>query len=111
MQVADAELGALDVDRQIHLAAPRKVLDIAVPAVLWAARNGPGTFLSDLFLDIIGAASGVHAGRQRREGNVAVHVGASRDQLSLTLVPCLEDLLRWCAAKNAPVWSAMWIKF
>lgn len=33
MQVADAELGAGDVDGEVHLAAPAEIFDIAVPPV------------------------------------------------------------------------------
>ena len=59
MQIADAELGPLDMDWQIRLASPAQVFDIAVPAMLGPAWDGPSALLADLRLDIVRSASGV----------------------------------------------------
>lgn len=42
VQVADGELGALDVHGQVDLAAAREVLDVAVAAMFGAAGDGAG---------------------------------------------------------------------
>ena len=60
MQVANAEFGALDVDRQIGLAASAEVLDIAVPAMLGAAGDGSSALLPDLFADLVRGTACVH---------------------------------------------------
>ena len=92
MQIADAELGSLDMDWQIRLAPPAQVFDIAVPAMLGPARDGPSAFFPDLRLDIVRSASGMDVLRFRRLGDDKARVGIGTDELAFTAVPFGEDL-------------------
>ena len=92
MQIADAELSPLDMDWQIRLAPPAQVFDIAVPAMLGPARDGPGTLFPDLGLDIVRSASGVDVLRFRRLGDDKARVGIGTDELAFTAVPLGKDL-------------------
>lgn len=92
MQVSDAELGARDVDGEVHLAAAREVLDVAVAAVFGAAGHRAGAFAADLVLDLVGCTAGVDVLRLWGEGDVAAGVFAERgDELGFTAVPFCED--------------------
>jgi hypothetical protein len=59
VQVADGELGPLDVHRQIHFGPAREVLDVAVAAVLGPAGDGARAFEADLFREGWGGLAGV----------------------------------------------------
>lgn len=98
MQISNGELGAGDVDWQVDLAAAREVLDIAVSAMLWTTRNRTSSLFADLLFDASIAGTCVNVDRLWWLCDVSVHVGTSGDQLSFTLVPCLEDFLAGSAA-------------
>lgn len=98
VQIADRELGTLDMDREVHLAAAREVLDVAVAAVLRAAGDGAGTLLADFLFDVVACGTGVHVLGLGRHRHVAVHVRACFDQTGFALVPGLEDFGRGRAA-------------
>lgn len=51
MEIANAEFGAFDVNWEIDLGAPGKVLDIAVSAVFRTAWDRAGTFTPDFLFD------------------------------------------------------------
>jgi hypothetical protein len=101
MQVSDAELAALDMHRQIDLAASAQILDIAVTAMLWPARNGSSSFLADLLFDIVASRADMHASRLWRVRNDAIHVGAGGNELALALVPRGKNFGRGCAAEDS----------
>lgn len=98
MQVADAELGALDVHWQVDLGAAGQVLDVTVAAVLGTSWDCASAFFSDLFLDLVGCATGVDVDGLRWLSDVPVHVRAFLNQLALTPVPLGEDFGGWSAA-------------
>lgn len=102
MQISDRELCAFDVDGQVDLAATRQILDVAVPAMLRAARDRPGTFFPDLGLRLLVGGTGVDVLWLRWLGD---HAGerSGRDQLGLPLVPLGEDLGRWSTAEDSRV--------
>ncbi len=102
MQVADAELGALDVHRQVHFAAAAQVFDVAVAAVLGPAGNCPGSLLPDLFLDVATRGPGVHVLRLGWFGDDRVEL-VFADQLPFTLVPGREHFGRGRAAHDTGV--------
>lgn len=92
MQVPDAELGALDVDGEVHLAAAREVLDVAVAAVFRAAGHRACAFSADLVLDLFGRAAGVDVLGLWGEGDLAAGVLAEGgDKLGFAAVPFCED--------------------
>lgn len=92
MQVPDAEFRALDVDGQVHFAAAREVLDVAVAAVLGAAGHGAGAFAADLVFDLLGGAAGVDVLRLGGEGDLPAGVVAEGgDELGFAAVPFCED--------------------
>jgi hypothetical protein len=98
MQIPDRELGPLDMHRQVNLAAARQVLDVAVAAVLRAARDRAGALVADFRLDVVVRGAGVYVLGLRRLGDVAVHVRARFDQAAFALVPGCEDFRRGRAA-------------
>ncbi len=49
MQVSYTELGTIDMDRKEYFATTTQILDITVATMLWAARNRPCPFLTNLF--------------------------------------------------------------
>ena len=100
VQVSDAELGAFDMDGQVHLAPSTQVLDVAVTAVLRPPRDGPRSLLADLGLDLVGRAAGVHVLWLGRLGDDALE-GRGADEFGFALVPRLEDFLRRGAAEDA----------
>lgn len=102
MQVSHGELRPLDVHRQIHFAAARQVLDVAVPAVLRTAGDRSSAFLADAGLHLIVGRAGVHALRLRRLRH-DTRERRGRDQLSFALVPFRQDLRGWSAPQDARV--------
>jgi len=74
VQITNAELGAGNVHRKVDFTAPGQVLDVAVTAVFWTARNSAGTFLANLFFDVAGRTASVYVDGLRRKGNVAVEM-------------------------------------
>lgn len=108
VQVADAELGALDVHGQVDLAAAAQVLDVAVAAVLGPAGDGASALAPDLVLDVARRAPGVDVLRLRRLGDDGVELVLA-DQLGFALVPGREHFGRRCAAHDTRVneaWEA-----
>ena len=105
VQVADAELGPLDVHRQVDLAAAAKVLDVAVAAVLGASRDGARAFAADFGFDVAGAAAGVHVLRLGGLGDDFVEVlgFVGIDQLAFAAVPSGQDFGRGRAAEDSGV--------
>lgn len=100
MEVSDAELGALDVHRQVDLASSGKILDVAISAVFRAARDRSGAFLADFFFDRVFCAAGMDVDGLRWLGNYSVHsIGGY--QFSFTSVPFREHLRRGCAAQDS----------
>ena len=102
MQIADAELGALDQHGQVDFAPSRQILDIAVAAVLGAARDGASAVAADLLRECLIGAAAVDVGRVRGLGHDTVE-RASRDQFLFPLVPCCQHFMRRRAAQDARV--------
>ena len=86
MEVADAELGAGDVDGEEDPAAAAQVLDVAVAAVLRAAGDGPRALLADLVLQLARGGAGVDVLRLRWLGDDALELGRA-DELGFATVP------------------------
>lgn len=103
VQVADAELGARDVDREVDLGAAREVLDVAVPTVFRPPGDRPRALLAD-FLEHVrgGRGAGVDVLGLGRLGDDAVE-GVGGDELAFALVPEGEDVGRGGAAEDAGV--------
>jgi hypothetical protein len=98
MQITDRELCTFHMHRQVHLAAAREILDIAVATMFWATRHSARAFFTDFLFDVCVGTTGVHALGLGRQGDVAVHVRAGFDQAGFALVPDLKDFGRRGAA-------------
>lgn len=90
VEVADAELGAGDVDGEEDSAATAQVLDVAVAAVLRAAGDGPRALFADLLLQLAGGGAGMDVLRLRRLGDDALELGRA-DELGFATVPLGQD--------------------
>ena len=103
VQVADAELGSLDMNGKVDLAAAAEVLDIAVSAMLGAAGDGSRAFLADFVFYVAGAAASVHVLRLGGLGDDFMEIlrGVGADELAFAAVPFGEDFSRWGAAQDA----------
>jgi len=103
MQVAHAELRALDVDRQVHLTAPGEVLDIAIPAVFRPAGDRSRALLADFLKEVRGGrGAGVDVFGLGGLGDDAVE-GVCGDELAFALVPESEDVGGRGTAEDAGV--------
>jgi hypothetical protein len=102
VEISDAEFGAFDMHWQVDFTASGEVLDVAIAAVLWSTRDRPGALLSDLLLDVVKCAAGMHIDGLWWLGNNAVH-GVGRDEFSFSSVPFGEYFGGWCTAQNARV--------
>jgi hypothetical protein len=102
MQVTNRELRSVNMHRQIHLATPAEVLDIAVSTVLRTARDSPRTLAADLGLGLLIRTTGVNIDRLRWVGDFAVQL-VRFDQIALTLVPRRQDLGGGCTAQDTGV--------
>ena len=71
VQIADAELCAWDVDRELGLAPPTEGLDVAISAVLRATGNSSSALFADFGLDVVGCTACMHILRLRRLGDDA----------------------------------------
>jgi len=103
VQVADGELGALDVDGEVDFAASAQILDVAVASMLWPARYSPSTFLANLLLDIIACCTGVDVLRKWRKRDGFVEVRVLGDEGAFAVIPGLEDFGGGRAAEDARV--------
>lgn len=86
MEVADAELGPGDVDREEDFAAAAQVLDVAVAAMLGTAGDGSRAFFADFFFELAGCGAGVDVLGLRRLGDDALEFGGA-DEVGFTAVP------------------------
>jgi hypothetical protein len=102
VKIADAKLGARDVNRQENLAASAQVLDIAVAAVLRSPGDGASPLSTDAGGRVRIRAAGVAALSQRRQRHVAVQT-VGRDELALAPVPLGQHRRRRRASKDARV--------
>lgn len=100
VQVADAELGARDVDGEEDFAAPAQVLDVAVAAVLWAAGDGPRALLADFVLQLAGCGARVDVLRLGWLGDDALEFGCA-DEVGFAAVPLGEDFGRRSTTEDA----------
>ena len=99
MQISNTELRSLDMHRQIYFTAPRQILDIAVAAMFWSARNSSCTLFANLGLDLFTGRTGMHGLRLGRLRDNAGQRGGG-NQFCFTFVPLGEDLGGGCAAQN-----------
>ena len=83
--------------REESAAASREVLDVAVPAMLWASWNSAGPLFANFLFDFGRGEAGVDVMRLRRLRDDALEVSGA-DQLGLTFVPGRQDLSAGCAA-------------
>ena len=86
MEVADAELGAGDVDGEEDLAAAAEVLDVAVAAVLGAAGDSARALLADFVFQVAGCGARVDVLGLGRLGDDAVE-GGGADEVGFAAVP------------------------
>ena len=100
VQVAHAELGALDVHGQVHFAAARQVLDVAVAAVFGTAGDGARALFANLGLCLLVRGAGVHALWFGGLGDDAFE-SRGGDKFGFAPVPFCEDLRGWRAAEDA----------
>ena len=86
VQIANAELGTLDVNGQIYFASSAQVLDVAVAAVLGPAGDRARALLADLFFERARRGAGVHVLRLRGLGDDAFELGRA-DEVGFAPVP------------------------
>jgi len=106
MQIPHTKLRALHMDRQIHLAPPRQILNVAIPAMLRPPGHRPRALAPDLGgqLPVLGQVPRVAALRQGRERDVAAGLQARvGGELALAAVPFREDGRGRRAAEDARV--------
>ena len=90
------------MNRQIHLAAPREVLDVTIPAVLRAAGDGARAFLADFFFDGVRGGAGMYGLGFGWLGDDALE-GGGGDKFGFAGVPFGEDGGAGGAAEDARV--------
>ena len=103
VQVADRELPALDMHWQVYFGSAGKILDVAIPTMLWSAWNGPRSLFANFLLDVVATVAYVHGLGLGGEGDHTAHVFALTDKLGLALVPRLQHFVGGCAPENARV--------
>lgn len=86
MEIAHAEFGALDVHGKEDFASSTEILDVAIPAVLGAARDGSSAFFADFGFDIAACATSVHVVGLGGLGDNAVKL-VGLDELAFAAVP------------------------
>jgi hypothetical protein len=91
------------MNREVDLAPPGEILDIAITAVFRAAGDGTSALPSDLVLEGALGAAGVNVDGLGRLGDNAVHSATGGDKLAFAPVPFGEDFGRGCAAQDARV--------
>lgn len=100
VEVADAELGARDVDGEEDFAAPAQVFDVAVAAVLRAAGDGPCALFADFVFQLAGCGARVDVLRLGWLGDDALEFGCA-DEMGFAAVPLGEDFGRGSTAEDA----------
>lgn len=91
MEIADAEFGPGDVDREEDLAAAAQVLDVAVATVLWATGYSPRALLAYFFFELARCGASVDVLWLRRLRDDPFELGGA-DEVSFAAVPLREDL-------------------
>ena len=74
VQIANAELRAGDVHRQVDFTASRQVLDIAVSAVFWTARDCASALFANLFFDFTVRTASVYIDGLWCKSDIAVEM-------------------------------------
>jgi hypothetical protein len=52
MQIADGELGSLDMHGKVHFTSPREILNVTVSTVFGSAGHGTCALLADFLFDV-----------------------------------------------------------
>lgn len=99
VEVAHGELGARDVYREVCFAPAREVLDVAVSAVLGAARDRAGAFGADFGFECTRGCAGVDVFGLGEVGDDTVE-SVEFYELGLTACPFGEDLGGWSTAHD-----------
>lgn len=103
MEVADSEVGPIDVHGEVAAGATREVLDVDVTAVL-AAGDRASALLVDLLAHLVGQfLADIGALRGRGESDLGAASLVRLDEITLALVPLVKQLLRWHRADQAGV--------
>lgn len=102
MEIADAEFGAGDVDREEDFAAAAQVFDVAVAAMLGAAGYSPRALFAHFFLELArrGASMDVLGLRWLRDDTFEF---GGADEMGFAAVPLSEDLGGGSTAEDARV--------
>lgn len=99
MQVSNAELGPWHVHRQVNLASPRQVLDVAVSSMLRPAGDCSCPFLGHLARNVFICRAGVSVQLKGKIGHRARKC-ICLDKLSLASIPLGQNLMGGGAAEN-----------
>ena len=86
VEVADAEFGAGNVDREEDFAAAAQVLDVAIAAVLGAAGYGSRSFFADFLFELAGCGARVDVLGLGWLGDDALEFGGA-DEMGFATVP------------------------
>ena len=105
MEVADAELGPGDVDREEDFAAAAQVLDVAVPAMLGAPGYGPRSLFANFLFQVAGCGARVDILRLGRLRDDAFEVGGA-DEVGFAAVPLFQNLGGGSTAEDAWMYEA-----
>lgn len=100
VQVPDGELGTSNMDRQVHFAATREVLDITIAAVFWSAGDGASSLTADLLFDAVVSSSHVYVRGIGWLSDVTAHVRALADECGFTVIPCLQHFMGGCTTQD-----------
>lgn len=100
VEVADAELGARDVDGEEDFAAPAQIFDVAVAAVLRAAGDGPRALFANFVFQLAGCGARVDVLWLGGLGDDALEFGCA-DEMGFAAVPLGEDFGGGSTAEDA----------
>ena len=100
VEVADAELGPGDVDREEDFAAPAQVLDVAVAAMLWAAGYGPCALFAYFLFQLARCGARVDILRLRWLSDDALEFGCA-NEMGFATVPLGENFGGGSTAEDA----------
>ena len=105
VEVADAELGPGDVDREENFAAAAQVFDVAVPAVRGAPRYGPRSLFADFLFQVAGCGARVDVLRLGWLSDDPFEVSCA-DEVGFAAVPLRQDLGGGGTAEDAWMYEA-----
>lgn len=102
MEIANAELGPGDMDREEDFAPAAQVLDIAIATMLWAAGYSPRALFAHFLFKLAGCGASVDVLGLRWLRDDTLEVGGA-DEVGFAAVPLSEDLSGRSTAEDARV--------